>query len=243
MAASETHRKKFCQNCAKVVQEYKLDGIDLDWEYPTSNDAGISSSPSDTKNFTQLVKDLRAALGNDKLITMASAANAKYVDFKSCIDYMNFVNLMTYDMGAPPKHNAALYKSSKTWLSCDESVTLHLNKGIPKEKIVLGMPFYGRDDNKAFTADEPGDNFVYYKDIVKGSFLDQWDEKAKVPYLTDADGTMVLSYDDEESIGLKADYVKEKGLKGAMYWDVEGDDANWTLSKAIASRLNLYTEP
>ena len=54
---------------------------------------------------------------------------------------------------------------------------------------------------------------------------------------------MVLSYDDEESIGLKADYVKEKGLKGAMYWDVEGDDANWTLSKAIASRLNLYTEP
>lgn len=243
MAASETHRKKFCQNCLAAVNKYGLDGIDLDWEYPTSSDAGISSSPSDTKNFTQLVKDLRAALGNDKLITMASAANAKYVDFKSCIDYMNFVNLMTYDMGDPPKHNAALYKSSKTWLSCDESVTLHLNKGIPKEKIVLGMPFYGRDDNKAFTADEPDDNFVYYKDIVKGSFLDQWDEKAKVPYLTNAAGTMVLSYDDEESIGLKADYVKEKGLKGAMYWAVEGDDANWTLSKAIASRLNLYTEP
>ena len=241
MAASETHRKKFCQNCLAAVTNYGLDGIDLDWEYPTSSSAGISSSPDDTKNFTQLVKDLRAALGKDKLLTMASASNAKYVEFKDFIEQMNFVNLMTYDMGDPPYHNAGLYASSKTKRSCDESVTLHLNKGIPAEKIVLGMPFYGRDDNKAFTAGDD-DNFVYYRDIVKGKYIEQWDGTAKVPYLTSG-GTMVLSYDNETSIGFKADYVKQKGLKGAMYWAIEGDDDNWTLSKAIASRLIGWVAP
>ena len=63
-----------------------------------------------------------------------------------------------------------------------------------------------------------------------------------VPYLVNASGTMVLTYDNERSIGLKADYVKSKGLLGAMYWNIEGDDKNWTLSKAIASRLLDMTE-
>jgi chitinase len=243
MAADENHRKKFCQNCLAAVKKYNLDGIDLDWEYPTSSSAGISSSPGDKENFTLLVKDLRAALGDDRLVTMASSASAKYVDFKSCADYMNFVNLMTYDMGNPPYHNAGLYRSSMTKRSCDESVTLHLNAGVPLEKIVLGVPFYGRDNNKAFTASDPDDNFIYYNEIVKGGYTDRWDDDAKVPYLTDASGAMVLSYDNETSIGLKADYVRQKGLKGAMYWAVEGDDAQWTLSKAIASRLIGWTDP
>ena len=243
MAADENHRKKFCQNCLTAVKKYNLDGIDLDWEYPTSSSAGISASPNDKDNFTLLVKDLRAALGSDRLVTMASSASAKYVNFRDFIDYMNFVNLMTYDMGDPPYHNAGLYKSSMTKRSCDESVTLHLNAGVPYEKIVLGVPFYGRDDNKAFSASDPDDNYVYYKDIVKGNYTDRWDDNAKVPYLTDASGTMVLSYDNETSIGLKADYVKQKGLKGAMYWEIGGDDSNLTLSKALASRLIGWVDP
>ena len=236
MAADANHRSKFCQNCLAAVQKFGLDGIDLDWEYPTSSSAGISSSPNDTQNFTLLVKDLRETLGENLLVTMASSANAKYVDFRNAVQYMDFVNLMTYDMGNPPYHNAGLYKSSKTKRSCDESVTLHYNAGVPYEKIVLGMPFYGRDDHSAFTAGDD-DNYVYYHDISIGSYKACWDDDAKVPYLTNAAGTMVLSYDNETSIGLKADYVKQKGLRGAMYWAIEGDDANWTLSKAIASRL------
>lgn len=238
MAADAAHRKKFCENCLAAVQKFGLDGIDLDWEYPTSSSAGISSSPNDTQNFTLLVKDLRETLGENRLVTMASSANAKYVDFRNAVQYMDFVNLMTYDMGNPPYHNAGLYPSSKTKRSCDESVTLHYTAGVPYEKIVLGMPFYGRDDKtaKPFSAGDD-DNYVYYHDIVKGSFTECWDDDAKVPYLTNSSGTMMLSYDNETSIGLKADYVKQKGLRGAMYWAIEGDDANWTLSKAIASRL------
>lgn len=64
-----------------------------------------------------------------------------------------------------------------------------------------------------------------------------WDNTAKVPYLTNASGDMILSYDDEESIGLKADYIKSKGLLGAMYWNIEADDRQWILSKAVASLL------
>ena len=48
---------------------------------------------------------------------------------------------------------------------------------------------------------------------------------------------MVLSYDDETSVALKAEYVKQKGLLGAMYWNIEADDASWTLSRSIASVL------
>ena len=144
MAADDNHRKNFCKNCRTAVNKYNLDGIDLDWEYPTSSSAGISSSPDDTKNFTQLVKDLRTTLGSDKLITMASSASAKYVDFKSVIGYLNWVNLMTYDMGRPPYHHNALHKSAKTKRSCEESVELHYAAGVPYAKMTLGIPFYGK---------------------------------------------------------------------------------------------------
>lgn len=233
MAADERCRSRFAQNCLAAVKKYNLDGIDLDWEYPTSSVAGISSSGNDTRNFTLLLQDLRKALGNDRLITMASADNAKYVDFRSAIFYLNFVNVMTYDMGKPPYHNAGLYPSDKTQMSCDESVALHYKAGVPYDKIVLGIPFFGRGDGKAFGgADE-----VDYRDITPGNYIVRWDETAQVPYLVDKDGKMVLTYDDEKSVGLKADYVKQKKLKGAMYWNIEADNASWTLSRAIASRL------
>lgn len=245
MAADANHRKKFCQNCLNAVNQYGLDGIDLDWEYPTSGSAGISHSDADKDNFTLLVKDMRAVLGKDKIITMASSASAKYVKFADFIEYMNWVNLMTYDMGDPPYHNAALYKSAMTKRSCDESVQLHLQAGVPLNKMTLGMAFYGRDDEtlKPFTSDDPDDNFIYYKDISTKGYNVCWDQTAQVPYLTNSSGKMVLSYDDEKSIGLKAEYVKAKGLLGAMYWAIDGDDKNWTLSKAVAGPLLGWTHP
>jgi chitinase len=233
MAASETHRKNFCKNCLTAVTTYGLDGIDIDWEYPTSKAAGISASPDDTQNFTLLMRDLRETLGKDRLLTMASASNAKYVNFKEAVPYMDFVNVMTYDMGDPPKHNAALYRSSRASESCDESVTAHVAAGVPLEKIVLGIPFYGHGDGKAF------DDYVDYRDISINTtkYRTVWDNTACVPFVVDATGQMVLTYDNEQSVGLKAEYIAQKNLCGAMYWNIEADDANWTLSRAIASRL------
>ena len=233
MAADETHRLKFCKNCLSAVQEYGLDGIDIDWEYPTSTAAKISASPDDTKNFTLLMRDLRETLGKNRILTMASASNAKYVNFKEAVPYMNFVNVMTYDMGDPPEHNGALYRSSMASESCEESVTKHFSAGVPYEKIVLGIPFYGHGDGKAF------DDYVDYKDIHidESKYSIRWDETAKVPYVTDASGKMVLTYDDAKSVGLKAEFVQQKSLAGAMYWNIEADDASFTLANAVASRL------
>ena len=233
MAADETHRKNFCKNCLNAVTKYDLDGIDIDWEYPTSSMAGISSSPSDTKNFTLLMKDLREVLGRDRLLTMASASNARYVNFADAVQYMNFVNVMTYDMGDPPEHNGALYNSSLASENCNESVAKHVSKGVPTSKIVLGIPFYGHGDGKAF------DDYVDYKDIKinESKYTIQWDDHAMVPYVTDAAGKMVLTYDNARSVDLKAEYVIQKSLAGAMYWNIEADDASFTLANAVAARL------
>ena len=146
---------------------------------------------------------------------------------------MNFVNLMTYDMGDPPEHNAALFHSAKASEDCDGSVAAHYAAGVPYEKMVLGIPFYGHGDGKAF------DSYVDYKDIQidENKYKVQWDGTAKVPYVTDATGKMVLTYDNEQSVGLKADYVLQKNLAGAMYWNIEADDASFTLARAVASRL------
>ena len=240
MAADEGHRKAFCKNCLNAVTKYSLDGIDIDWEYPTSSMAGISSSPDDKKNFTLLMRDLRATLGQDRLLTMASASNARYVDFKEAVQYMNFVNVMTYDMGDPPKHNSALYPSSMASENCDQSVAKHFAAGVPYEKIVLGIPFYGHGDGKAF------DDYVDYKDIKidASKYTVHWDADAMVPYVTNSSGKMVLTYDNAKSVGLKADYARQKGLAGAMYWNIEADDASFTLGNAVAAGLlNGYVEP
>lgn len=231
MAADENHRRKFCQNCAAAVKKYKLDGIDIDWEYPSSSSAGISSSPNDIANFTLLMRDLRIALGSDKLLTIASYAGVKYYNFNACGQYLNFVNIMTYDMGRPPYHHSALYSSSKTKNSCAESVEKHYKAGVPYEKLVLGVPFYGKPAE--------GES-IDYIDLVSSSYskyTERWDDVAKVPYLVDASGTMVICYDNAKSLGLKAEYIKSKGLLGAMYWSVEADDKNWTLSKTLSDSL------
>lgn len=231
MAADANHRKKFAENCVAAVKQYGLDGIDIDWEYPSSSSAGISSSPQDISNFTLLMKDLRAALGKDKLLTIASYAGVKYYDFKNVAQYLDFVNIMTYDMGRPPYHHSALYSSSKTKNSCAESVEKHYQAGVPYEKLVLGVPFYGKPAQ--------GES-VDYVDLVSNYFstyTERWDDVSKVPYLVDDNGSMVICYDNAKSLGLKADFIKSKGLLGAMYWNIEADDNDWTLSKALSASL------
>ena len=109
MARDARKRALFCQTCAEHIKNYNLDGIDIDWEYPTSDAAGISSSPDDRENFNLLMKDLREVLGTGRLLTLASSAYAEYIDFHTCEKYLDFVNIMTYDMANEPYHHAALY--------------------------------------------------------------------------------------------------------------------------------------
>lgn len=231
MADNDSLRASFAADCARKVEEFGLDGIDIDWEYPGSSLAGISSSERDTDNFTLLMRDIRAAIGPDKLLTLASSADADHIDFKAIMPYVDFVNVMTYDMANAPKHHAALYPSENTTgLTCDTSIKAHMEAGVPAEKLVLGMPFYGRGGEKMHGRD--------FRDIIiPEGHAEKYDSTAMVPYLVDTDGELVLGFDNACSIATKCDYIIEKGLLGAMYWDYAGDDDARTLSRTISSAM------
>lgn len=228
MAAGEATRNQFAADCKRVVDQFNLDGIDIDWEYPGSSAAGISSSADDKKNYTLLMQAIRKAIGPDKLLTLASQAGARFIDFAAIEPIIDFVNIMTYDMGRPPVHHAPLYRSPLTrGLSVDEAVSAHVKAGLPMNKLTMGMPFYGH--GREYLPD-----FIDYKDIMNLSgYVWRWDDQAQAPYVTNTKGVLVCTYDDPRSIALKCDYIKEKGMLGAMYWEYDGDDAFGTLRKAV----------
>jgi chitinase len=228
MAADEANRKAFAIDCQRVIEEFGLDGVDLDWEFPTSSMANISSSPDDTGNFTLLMFEIRKIIGKDKILTLASNAGAGYIDFKAIEPVVDFVNIMTYDMGSAPKHHASLYRSDNSgWKTGDESVSAHIEAGFPVNKLTLGIPFYGRG-NKEFG------NFNDYKNIIALSgFTEKWDDISKTPYLVNDKGDIVCSFENPRSIKIKCEYLRSKGMLGAMYWDYDGDDENGTLRKAV----------
>lgn len=228
MAATDSTRRAFAADCRAKVKEYGLDGIDIDWEYPTSDAAGISSSPDDTRNYTLLMRELRRALGKKQLLTLASVSHAEYIDFKAVEPYVDFVNVMAYDIAVPPRHHAALHRSGMTGDMCgDEAVNRHIKAGIPARKLVLGMPFYGRGGK------DPGGFCDYSKLVTLKEYTSKWDDEAKAPYLVDGDGRMVYTYETPRSIACKCEYIKQRGLLGAMYWEYGSDDSAGTLRKAV----------
>ncbi len=231
MAADPKLRRKFADDCLRIVKEYNLDGIDIDWEYPGSSAAKISSSPDDRANFTLLMRDLRETLGNNRLLTIATSAGAEHIAYTDVIPYLDFVNIMTYDMANAPKHHAALYPSENTPdLTCVESVRRHVAGGVPVNKLVLGVPFYGRGGKEMKGRD--------FKNIKEGDGYSLiFDNTAKVPFMVNAAGVPVLGYDDAHSLGYKCDYILDNDLLGVMYWDYNGDDEQGTLRKTLAQRL------
>ena len=233
MAATEETRKAFAKDCQRVIDEFQLDGIDIDWEYPTSSVAGISSSPDDTDNFTLLLQEIRSIIGKNNLLTLATDASGKFIDFAAIHPYVDFVNIMTYDMAGLPKHHAPLFHSEMTSkLTCESSIARHVEKGMPIEKLVLGIPFFGQGTGSL-------KEFLSYRDIIAlEGYTQHWDDTAKAPYLKDTADKVVCSYEDAESIRVKCNYLKEQGMLGAMYWEYDGDDEHGTLRRTIWEHIS-----
>lgn len=228
MASDARRRWAFAEDCRRVVDELGLDGIDIDWEYPTSRAAGISASDEDTDNFTLLMRDLRKALGKKRLLTLATVSNARYIDFKAIDKYINFVNIMAYDMGGAPKHHTALYPSEITNFSASQAVRAHIEAGVPANKLVLGMAFYGRGGGEY-------PNFQDYGKIPATSdkYVERWDEKANAPYLVNREGRLVFGFENPRSLAAKCRFVHEKGLRGAMYWEYAGDNEAGDMRRTV----------
>lgn len=242
MARDPEKRTLFCTECKKHIDNYGFDGIDIDWEYPGGGPSTNGKHKDDEKNFVLVLKELRETIGDTKIISYASYAGAKYMDWKNAMLYLDYVNVMTYDMGKPPYHNSTLYDSPLTKdLSCDSAIEVHKKAGVAYTRMNMGIPFYGHgitpyDADVKFVQMEPIFNATstskYY-----GKNIRMWDDVGKVPYMVDENGKMLLGYDDEESVGYKGKYAKDKGLLGVMFWEYRHDSADHSLLKSVAKSI------
>ena len=253
MAKSAAKRTEFCKSVKSLIDQHKLDGVDIDWEYPTqSADGETGCDPNDTQNFNLVLQELRETLGTGKIISFASKSDAKYVDWKTAIKYLDYVNVMTYDMGAAPNgHNSPLHKSARfTHRSWDESIDAHVKAGVPKNRQVMGVPFYGKAEKNPSAGTKIFEYSVKYYEIPdilnKGTYKGkplaravhrQWDATAMVPFLVDDAGKNVLSYDDPESVAAKGAYVKANGMLGAMFWEYRCDTDDHALLKPLVKAI------
>lgn len=263
-ALTDASRTVFADSCVDFIVKYGLDGVDIDWEYPVSG--GLSTNirrPEDKYNFTLLMQKLREKLdarssldGKKYLLSFAGAAGSWYVNnielvkLEQTIDY---ANLMTYDFHGSwdtyTDFNALLYTNSDVSPqykdSVDQSVNAWLSVGFPASKIIMGVPFYGyvykavTNTNNGLYQTYSGASSISYANIAANylntaGYIRYFHNGSKVPWLFN--GSNFITYEDEESMGMKAAYVKTKGLGGAMIWELS-QDPQAVLLKALVQGI------
>jgi chitinase len=278
VAFTDAARVKFAKSCVHFMGKYGFDGVDIDWEYPVGGGLEVNKTrPADKQNCTLLLTALRRELDArgqaDKkayLLTIAAPAGPKiyaHLELNKVAPLIDWFNLMTYDFHGSwsplTNFHAPLYASA-TDPTTDETVRKQCNvdaavkgyraAGVPADKLVVGVPFYGRGwggvanvnrglYQKHAAAPPPGTweaGVFDSKDLAAnyvGKYTRFWHEEAKVPWLFDAAKGTMISYDDPESLRLKAEYVNAQHLGGVMFWELSGDDAKASLLGALHAVL------
>jgi chitinase len=265
VALTELSRNTFADSVVDFIVLHGFDGVDIDWEYPVSG--GLADNirrPEDKQNFTLLMKTLREKLdvrgakeGKHYILSFAGAAGSWYlknVELQQLSQYVDYANLMTYDIhgtwDTTTDFNAPLYIDSQSYLpqyrtSVDSSVRDWLGAGFPRNKLVMGVPFYGilyqmpsTVGNGLYQPFSGGATVSY--DVIASYYLNStgfmryFHPEARVPWLFN--GTTFISYDDEESLREKAEYINTMNLAGAMIWELSQDPA-YVLLKALHAGL------
>lgn len=239
MCKSQAGRAAFAEDCLAFLKQYHLDGVDLDWEFPGLSWSGAACDPScDTDNYVLLVKQLRETLGDAYTISYAGYCSDKvavadgyrYVDIKAMDPYVDYVNIMAYDLDEAPHHHSAL-NDMRAYKDCNRAVQAYLNAGVDPGKLVLGIPFYGRHSWST------SPTTVSYRKILEMDRRqyrrNQWDEKASCPFVATMGGTFFCGYDNPRSIALKGEWIRRQGMRGLMYWEYDQDDDKGTLRRAV----------
>jgi len=253
IASSSVLMNRFADNIVTLINTYGFDGIDIDWETPTT---------SESTRYTELMRIVYTkvkANNPNHLVTTAITGGQwqpeKY-DLLNSAPYIDYINMMTYGMvSTGAQYQNALYRAStyhnttfyvgKTLTSCsiDESIDIfHDIYQIPYNKIIVGVAFYGiRQTRTSLTTAFVNAGSVHYTDIVNtyvnnDNYIRAYDERAGVPYLVRKDGLEFISYDNRRSILEKSAYVIEHELAGIMYWE-HGLDATGQLLDAIYEGL------
>lgn len=250
-ALTESSRERFARSAVNLLETHELDGIDIDWEYPGQPGEDNIYRREDRENFTLLLETVRTHLdrhgesrgrtGKDRyLLTIAAGADARYLehtDMAAAVEHLDFVNLMTYDFHGPwtdhTGHHANLHPPSgiDEESSANQSVDIFLDAGVPAQKLVLGVPFYGRGwadvdfsgENVYLAYGTPHGSYSF--DSLNNHYIDRngftrhWDDITASPFLWNADSSIFISYEDEESLRYKSEFVRERELGGIMYWE------------------------
>lgn len=267
MAETRERRKSFIDSSLAFLRKHGFDGLDIDWEFPGALDRG--GRPQDTKNFTSLLKEFRAAMvveaqkseRPELLLTIASPAGPffyQHQQLDAIHQHLNFINVMTYDyhggwenvMGA----NAPLTGEE---VSIDTTIAAYLKAGVPKEKLVMGMATYargwggveqplpgapatGKGPDGPCGAESLSAHQVEER-IQAGDYEEKWDDVTKTPYAYSAGQKAYLTYDNARSIDLKVEALQQRGLAGAMFWAIDLDD--FKNGYPIISRVSRALRP
>ena len=245
-----------------------FDGFDIDWEYPT--DCGTGCVPEDKVNLTLLLEEFRRQLdeqgkqdGMHYQLTMTGSPwlddYGKY-EWQKIHPLLDFINLMTYDLAPPGKTrpHSPLYRSSKEtgrWscsFNADYAVTHYLKEGVPRNKIVMGVPFYGRgwegvpnmnhglfQKPGKLAAGSWGDGAESYRNLRRlNGFQSYRDREMQAHWVFNPTRGVFWAFDDPRSLSVKMNYVIQHGLGGVMFWELTGDDDMGSLVKAIYRGLH-----
>ncbi|EXF81327.1 hypothetical protein CFIO01_00989 [Colletotrichum fioriniae PJ7] len=257
IARSAGAQKKFFDSTIKMLETYDLDGIDLDWEYPEADDR--SGRPEDFANFPKFMKNLKAALKKYEVsITLpASYWYLQHFDLKALSPHVDFFNMMTYDFHGvwdKPNEFVGPYLNSHTNLTeIKGGLDLLWRNGVDKDKVTLGLAFYGRGFiASSSSCMSPGCTYesgTYAQacsaevGVALNSEIDQLvsEQGAKATLNKDAavkivtwGGNNWLTFDDEETLRLKADYARSLCLGGVMVWAISHDTRAGKYSMALS---------
>ncbi|XP_042240537.1 probable chitinase 2 [Homarus americanus] len=254
MAADPAMRQTFISSTMALLKAHDFDGLDMDWEYPCQR----SGMPQDKENFVTLLGELAEALHAEGMILTAAVGAGKYTidesyDVPGIAEHVDILNLMTYDLHGDwdnfVHHQSGLYPyrddyGEMKYLNDDYAVKYWIKKGMPSNKIAMGVPLYGRcwtlDDpsqtdyySSASNPGEPGPwteeaGMLGYNEICYGQTTqpDQWviatAEGMNEPYTYR--GSLWCSYENHTSVAIKAQYAKAHNLAGMMVWSLDTDD-------------------
>lgn len=203
MAASAVSRAKFVANVVNFAKANGLDGVDLDWEYPSA----INSSADD---FVLLVKELQEALHKEGMFFSAAVTPAVYAgNIKEGIKpaafpFIDFLNIMQYD---GPNYDTTEPLNHASYKMTVKSMDVYLiEKGLPREKAILGMPLYGETSG--------GAKSIAYREIEASG--------ADVNLNVATVNGEAYGYNGIPLIKQKTQLAKDRG-NGIMFWEFAHD--------------------
>ena len=236
VTADSALRKTFINNIVSQLSASHYDGADLDWEGP--------STLAQKANEVAFVRELRSAflaVDTTWLITMAIGASdwsGQWRDFTALAPSVDWFNAMEYDFhgswSSISGHNAPLMLGTDPLADPDaysivQSIQyLAGTRAIPKDKLVLGLPFYGKSfGTSTLYTRYSGEADLAYSAIIdtlkSGSWTYMWDSASNAPYYTSLSPPELITLDDSASIALKCQYARTEGLAGVMIWEISQD--------------------